>query len=140
MATPTQPSAAKLRETTTTTTMMATMIASPATIESTGTARVLMPNGAKLPPLPPLPAADSTMSPFLSNPAPSANAPMHAPSNATDAPTYAYFFVLGQGRRTDGADGIVVIGDSGGAHGNVHRGHRGSADDYSDADCNKILC
>jgi hypothetical protein len=123
---------------------MATMIASPATIESTGAARVLVPHGAKLPPLPPLLAADSTLLPLSRDPEPSANAPMHAPSNATDAPTYASFFVLGQGRRDDGADGIVGSGGGGGgAHGDNHRGHRGhrsSADNYGDADCNNILC
>ena len=140
MATPTPPSAAKSRETTTTTTTMATTIASPATIESMGAARVLVPHGAKLPPLPPSPAADSTLSPLPSDPAPSANAPTHAPSNATDAPTYASFFVLGRGRRDDGADGIVVVGGGGGAHGDVHHGRRGSADDYGDADCDDILC
>jgi hypothetical protein len=140
MATPTPPSAAKSRETTTTMTTMATTIASPATIESTGAARVLVPHGAKLPLLPPLPAADSTLSPLPSDPAQSANAPTHAPSNATNnAPTYASFFVLGRGRSDDGADGIVV-GGGGGAHGDVHRGRRGSADDYINADCNDILC
>ena len=139
MATPTPPSAAKLRETTTTTMTMATTIASPATIESMGAARVLVPHGAKLPPLPPSPAADSTLSPLPSDPAPSANAPTHSPSNATDAPTYASFFVLSQGRRDNGADGIVV-GGGGGAHGDVHRGRRGSANDYGDADCDDILC
>ena len=132
MATLTPPSAAKSRETTTTMTTMATTIPSPATIESTGAARVLVPHGAKLPPLPPSPAADSTLSPLPSDPAPSANAPTHAPSNATNAPTYASFFVLGQGRRDDSADGIVVIVGSSGAHGDVHRGRRGSANDYGD--------
>jgi hypothetical protein len=139
MAMPTPPSAAKSRETTTTTTTMATTIASPATLELTGAARVLVPHGAELPPLPPSPAADSTLSPLPSDPAPSANAPTHAPSNATNAPTYASFFVLGRGRRDEGADGIVV-GGGGGAHGDVHRGRRGSADDYGDTDCDDILC
>ena len=136
---PTPPSATKLREMTTTMTTMATTIASPATIESAGAARVLVPHGAKLPPLLPLPAADLTLSPLPSNPAQSVNAPTHAPSNATNAPTYASFFVLGRGRRDNGADGIVV-GGGGGAHGDVHRGHRGSADDYGNADCDNILC
>ena len=53
---------------------------------------------------------------------------------------YASFFVLGQGRRDDSAAGIVVVVGGGGAHGDVHRGRRGSADDYGDADCNDILC
>jgi hypothetical protein len=139
MSTLTPPSAAKSWETTTTTTTMATTIASPTTIESTGAATVLVPHGAELPLPPPSPAADSTLSP-LSDPALSANAPTHAPSNATDAPTYASFFVLGRGWRDDGADGIVVIGGNGGARSNVHRGRRGSADDYGDADCDDILC
>ena len=119
---------------------MATTIASPATIKSTGAARVLVPHGAKLPPLPPLPAADLTLSPLPSNPAPSANAPTHAPSNATDAPMYGSFFVLSQGRRDDGADGIVVVGGSGNAHGDVHRGRPDCADNYGDAHCDDILC
>jgi hypothetical protein len=81
------------------------------------------------------------MSPLPSDLAPSANAPTHAPSNATDAPTYASFFVLGRGRRDDGADGIVGgSGGGGGAHGDVHRGRRGSADDYGNGDCDDILC
>ena len=130
-------SAAMLQETVMT---MTTTIASPVMIESTGAnTTVLVPHGAELPPPPPLPAADSTLSPLLSDPALSANALTHAPSNATDAPTYASFFVLGRGRRDDGADGIVVVG-GGGAHGDVHRGRRGSADDYGDADCDDILC
>ena len=139
MATPTLPSAAKSRETTTTTTTMATTIASPATIKSTGAARILVPHGAKLPPQPPSLAADLTLLPLPSNLAPSANAPTHAPSNATNAPTYTSFFVLGQGRRDDGADGIVVVVSGSSAHGDVHRGRCGSADDYGDADCNDIL-
>ncbi len=139
MVTPTPPSAAKSRETTTTMTTMATTIALPATIQSTGAARVLVPHGAKLPSLPPLPAADSTLLPLPSDPAPSVNAPTHAPWNATDAPTYASFVVLGRGRRDDGAAGIVV-GGSGGAHGDIHCGRRGSANNYGDADCDDILC
>jgi hypothetical protein len=43
-------------------------------------------------------------------------------------------FILGQGRRDDGANGVVV-GDSGG---NVHRGGRGTNDSDSNAD--DILC
>ena len=46
MATPTPPSAAKSREMTRTMMTMATMIASPATINSTGVTTVLVPHGA----------------------------------------------------------------------------------------------
>ncbi len=52
---------------------------------------------------------------------------------------YAPFFVLGRGRRDDGADGIVIGGGSG-AHGDVHHGRCGSADDYGDTDWDNILC
>ena len=65
---------------------------------------------------------------------------MHAPLYATNALTYASFFVLGQGRRDDGADGIVIVGGGGGAHGDVLHGRRGRADDYGNADCDDILC
>ncbi len=78
--------------------------------------------------------------PLPSDPAPSANVPTHAPSNATDAPTYASFFVLGCGQRDDSADGIVVVVGDGGTRGDFHRGRRGSAKDYGDADCDDILC
>ena len=140
MATSTPPSATKSQETTTTTTTIATAITLPATIKLMGAVRVLVPHGAKLPPLLPLLAADLTLLPLPSNLAPSANAPTHAPSNATDALTYASFFVLGRGRRDDGTDGIIIIGGGGGAHGDVLRGRRGRADNYGDADCDDILC
>ncbi len=42
-------------------------------------------------------------------------------------------FVLGQGRRDDGADGIVVGGDS---SGDVHHGSCGTNDGNSDGDGN----
>jgi hypothetical protein len=140
MATLTPPFAAKLWETTMTTTTMATTITSPATIKSTGAAMVLVPHGAKLPPPLPLPTADLTLLPLLSNPTPSVNAPTHTSSNATDALTYASFFVLGWEQRDDGADGIVVVGGDGGTRGGVDRGCRSSADDYGNANCNDILC
>ena len=47
------------------------------------------------------------------------------------------FFVIGQGRREDSADGIVVVGSNGGAREDVHRGHQcaaAAADDISDDD------
>jgi hypothetical protein len=51
-------------------------------------------------------------------------------------------FVLGQGRRDDSVDGIVVVGSNGTARGNVHRGCQCSAaaaaDVYGDAD--DIVC
>ena len=53
---------------------------------------------------------------------------------------YGSFFVLSQGRRDDGADGIVVVGGSGNAHGDVHRGRPDCADNYGDAHCDDILC
>ena len=78
--------------------------------------------------------------PLPSDPAPSANAPTHAPSNATDAPTYTSFCILSQGQRDNSPDRIVVSGSNGGVCGDVHRGRRGSTDDYGDADCDDILC
>ena len=58
-------------------------------------------------------------------------------------------FVLGQGLRDNGADGIVIVGN-GGVHGNVHRGHQyaatadsNAADDNTangDSDANDIVC
>ena len=45
-------------------------------------------------------------------------------------------FVLGRGRRDNGADGVVV-GDSG-AHGDVHRGRRGA--DYAEGCADDIIC
>jgi hypothetical protein len=41
-------------------------------------------------------------------------------------------FVLGQGRRDEGAD-CIVVGNSG-ARGDVHRGHRGADEAEGDAD------
>ncbi len=51
-------------------------------------------------------------------------------------------FVIGQGRRDDSADGIVVVGSDGGALGNVQRGRRcaAAADDDADADTDDIVC
>ena len=62
---------------------------------------------------------------------PSANAPTHAPSNATDTPDVRVF-VLGQGWREDGADGIAVVGGNGDARGDVRRGRRGTAANYDE--------
>ena len=45
-------------------------------------------------------------------------------------------FVLGRGRRDDGADGVVV-GNSG-ARGNVYRGRRGV--DYTEGCADNIIC
>jgi hypothetical protein len=47
------------------------------------------------------------------------------------------FFVIGQGRREDSADGLVVVGSNGGAREDVHRGRQcaaAAADDVSDND------
>jgi hypothetical protein len=63
------------------TTIIVTTIAAPAMIESMGAATVLVPHGAKLPPPPPLPTADSS--------APSANAPNYTSSIANNTPMYA---------------------------------------------------
>ena len=82
------PSATRLRGTTTTMTTMATMIASPATIESTGAATIFMPHGAELPSPPPSPAVDLTVSLLLSCLGPSAKVLMQAPSNTTNAQTH----------------------------------------------------
>ena len=79
------------------------------------------------------------LSPLPSGPARSANAPTHAPLNATDVPNVRVF-VLGRGRRDNGADGIVIVGGDGGTRGNVHRGHHGAAADYGDADCGDADC
>ena len=61
-------------------------------------------------------------------------------------------FVLGQGRRNDSADGIVVVGSNGGARGDVHCGcqcaaaanNDVAADDTADANSNgdgdDIIC
>ncbi len=53
-------------------------------------------------------------------------------------------FVLGRGRRDDSANGIVVVGRDGGAHGNVHRGRRCAATvatkDNADGNANDIIC
>ncbi len=52
-----------------------------------------------------------------------------------------HIFVIGQGRRDDSADSIVVVGSDGGARGDVHRGcqcaaaaNDDAADDDADAD------
>ncbi len=42
-------------------------------------------------------------------------------------------FVIGQGRKDDSADGIVVVGSDGGAHGDVHRGRQCAAASNDDA-------
>ena len=65
------------------------MIAVPVTIESTRAAMVVVPHGAKLPPPPPSPAADSL--------APSVNAPKHTSLNATSMLMYASL-LLGKDR------------------------------------------
>ena len=55
-------------------------------------------------------------------------------------------FVLGQGWRDNGADGIVVVGGDGGIHGDIHHGRRGAGnnDDSAANDANSgaddILC
>jgi hypothetical protein len=75
--------------------------------------------------------------------APSANAPTHTPSNATDAPTYASLSLVEDGG-TDSTDGIVVVGSDGGARGDVHRGRQcataadndAADEDTADADAN----
>jgi len=61
--------------------------------------------------------------------APSANAPTHAPSNATDAPTYASSSLV-----EDGCDGV--------ARSEVHRGGRyaAAANDDADSNADDIIC
>ncbi len=44
-----------------------------------------------------------------------------------------HVFVLGQGRRDNSADGIVVVGSDGGARGDVHRGCQCAAAADNDA-------
>jgi hypothetical protein len=64
---------------------------------------------------------------------------VHAYAHAFERHQHANvrIFIIGQGRRNDSADGIVVIGSDGGAHGDVHRGRQCAAtadDDVSDDD------
>ncbi len=123
--------AATSRETTTATTAMTTMtimktkttIASPATIELTGAA-VLVPHLAR---------RGFNVIVFAEQ---SCAVCKHADARAFECHQCADVcaFVLGQGRRDDGADGVVV-GDSGG---DVHRGRRGTKEGDGDAD--DILC
>ena len=51
-------------------------------------------------------------------------------------------FVLGQGRREDSANGIVIVGSDGGARGDVHRGRRcaATANKDADGDADDIVC
>jgi hypothetical protein len=113
-----QPTTAMTMMTTTTTT-----ITSPATIESTGAA-VLVPNLARC-------GFDVVVFTELS-------CAVRKYADARDFERHqcadVCAFVLGQGRRDDGTDGIVV-GDS---SGEVHRGGRGTDD--GDGDGNDILC
>jgi alpha-beta hydrolase superfamily lysophospholipase len=109
--------------TTMTTMMTITTIASPATIESTGAA-VLVPHLARR-------GFDVIV--FDEQ---SCAICKHADAHAFECHRCADVraFVLGQGRRDDGANGVVV-GDS---SGDLHRGGRGTNDGNSDAD--DILC
>ena len=70
-------------------TTMATTIALPAAIELSGATLVLVFHRAELTLPPPMPATDLMVQVFPSSPVPSTNVPMHAPSNATNTPTYA---------------------------------------------------
>jgi hypothetical protein len=51
-------------------------------------------------------------------------------------------FVLGQGRRDNSVDSIVVVGSNGIARGDVHRGCRcaAAADEDANGDANDIVC
>ena len=117
--------------TTMTKTTMTTTIASPATIESTGAA-VLVPN---------LTRRGFNVVVFTEL---SCAVRKYADARAFERHRCADVcaFVLGQGRRDDGADGIVV-GDSGG---DVHRSGHGDGDGDGDGDGNSngngddILC
>jgi hypothetical protein len=102
-----------------TTTTSTTTIASPATIESTGAA-VLVPNLA-------CHGFDIVIFTELS-----CAVCKYADARAFERHRCADVcaFVLGQGRRDDGADGIIV-GNSGG---DVHRGGRGTDDGDGDDD------
>ncbi len=51
-------------------------------------------------------------------------------------------FILGQGRRDDSVDSIIVVGSDGIARGDVHRGCRCAAavKDNADGDADNIVC